>query len=245
MTRRTRRRLQVLLLAAALGGSAPVWAPPVLSRFSFFRVEEVGVVGTRYVAPAEVVERASVDSGASVWDDTGRWERRVAGHPLIRGARIRRAGLHRLEIHVREVEPVALVATPELVPVDRRGKVLPLDPVENRLDLPILGREARVEDGRVTSEDVLTLLGVLVRLRREEPGFVRQASQLTLLRGGDVRIYLSGSDPCEEILLPTTDPVESLRRVEMALSQHASEPAVRTADARFDGQVVLRLKGEA
>lgn len=240
MKRRTRRRILVFLLAAAVGLSAPAWAPPLLARMDAFRVETVGVTGVRYCPPGEIVRRADVAPGASVWDDPSRWEARVRSHPLVREAEVVRTGRHRLEIRVTEVEPVALAATPELVPVDREGRVLPLDPAETGLDLPILGGEAEIRDGRLAPGESRRLLETLVRLRMAEPGFVEQASEFRALDSGGVVVWMTADAAgARKVLLPATDPVRALGRVQMALGAHGGG-AVAAADARFDGQVVLR-----
>lgn len=249
MTRRGWRRLYVVGLATAVGLSAPLWAPPALSRVDAFEVEEVGVVGARYVPPDEIAALADVGPDASVWADPGSWEERVRAHPLVRDAEVRRAGLHRLEIRVRETEPVALVATPAIVPVDEDGRVLPLDPAATALDLPIVAGEVEVREDRVVSRPALRLLEVLVALAEYDPVFVGQISQLRHVgdAAGDpgaagaehgAEILMARSGYTERILLPGDVPVRALRRVELALARHGAP--VASADARFDGQVVLR-----
>lgn len=246
MSRRTRRKVYVVAVAGLVGATAPLWAPPLLSRVPAFRVQEVGVVGTRYVPPAEVMALAGVDSSASVWDDPSAWERRVASHRLVRDAQVRRSGLHRLEVRVQEVEPVALVATPRLVPVDRRGRVLQLDPAEHELDLPVLAGDPAVEDEVVTGDTTRALLAALVELRSAEPSFVAQASELTPARGGAVTVHMVGAGSCDRILLPRDKPAAALRRVEMALGEHAGRGGrVEEADARFADQVILRPEAGA
>lgn len=238
MRRRTRRRVYVVAVAVLAGGTAPLWAPSVLARMPTFGVEEVGVVGARYVPPDEVVRRAGVEPGASVWDDPGPWERRVEAHPLVQGARVRRTGFHTLEIEVRETEPVALAATPELVPVDATGRALPLDPAASGLDLPVLPG-ARLEEGRLVRDGGLELLHVLVALREAEPGFVSRVSHVKRGGHGHVEVGMVDGEVCERLLLPEEGTVRALRRVEMALGHHAGGRPVEVADARFDGQVVL------
>lgn len=239
MRRRTRRRAYVVCVAALLGATAPFWAPPVLAGVPLFGVEEVGVVGSRYVAPDEVVRRADIEPDASVWDDPAAWERRVEVHPLVREATVSRAGIDRLEIQVREAEPVALVPGSGLVPVDARGRSLPLDPVEAELDLPILP-DARLEDGRLEDGDSRALLRTLVALRTAEPEFVRHVSEVRRGEHGAVRVQLTEGQACRRVLLPADEPVRAFHRVERALGQLRGGKQVMTADARFDGQVVLR-----
>lgn len=242
MNRRTRRRILAVVGAAAVGLSAPAWAPPVLTGMEVFRVRTVQVTGARYCRPQELLRRADVAPDASVWEDPSRWEERVRGHPLVRDARVIRTGRHELEIQVEEVEPVALAAASELVPLDRLGRVLPLDPARVGLDLPILGTRAEVRDERVVDEETLTLLRILVRLREAEPGFVEQASEFRLLDPAGVAVWMSpDAAGARRILLPEDGPVRALSRVQVALGEHGPE-RVAAADARFTGQVVLVLE---
>lgn len=242
MNRRTRRRVYAVSVAAAIGLGAPWWGPPVLARFDAFEVREVGVTGARYVEDGEVLRRAAIPDTASVWDDDGPWEAGVEGHPLVDEADVVRAGLDRLEIRVREVEPVALVPTPALVPVDRSGRLLPLDPADAGLDLPILGVEAAADGGRLTDTGARRVLDLLVRLREAEPGFVERTSEIRPLAADGVEVFLTdGPAGCESVRLPLDRPLLALRRASLVLSTRDS--AVAMVDARFEGQVVVRERG--
>ena len=244
MSRRTRRRLFVLGVCAAAGLLVPVWAPRLLATLPAFRVERIEVVGTHFVPPDEVVRRADVHPDASVWDDPSPWERRVRSHPLIREVRVHRRELRALEILVVEERPVALAATPELVPVNERGRVLPLDPAEATLDLPVLRGISQVEDGRLVEGPGRILTRVLGELEAYDPAFVRRISEVGLVRGRAAEIRMLEPTEPARIVLPTEDPVAALRRVELALGE-AGDGRVRRADARFAGQVVLGLEGGA
>lgn len=238
MTRRTRRRIYVATMAAAVGAGAPLWAPAVLARLPGFRVKEVRVVGTHYVAPDHVASLADVGPEASVWDDPSVWEHRVRSDPMIADAHVRRTGAHRIEIRVTEVQPVALVPTPDLVAVDSAGRLLPLDPATSDLDLPILGAGGRVAAGRIVDAPTLRLLHVLDRLRAAEPGFVRSASQLLGVRGGVEVFMIDGAD-ARRVYLPAADPTTGLRRVEAALAARGGTRPADRVDARFQGEVVV------
>lgn len=245
MNRRTRRRAAAVGLAALVGATSPAWAPPVLGRMSAFRVEGVEVTGNRYLPADSVAARAAVPDSASVWHDPEPWLERLRSHPLVREASVRRSGLDRLEFRIVEVEPVALVPTPTLVPVDAEGTILPLDPARASLDLPILGTRPETENERVTDEETRRLLDLVVRLRETERAFVETASEFTPGPGGSVEVRLVAEGACEKVLLPAADPLDGLRRVEMALGDYRGKAAVEAADARFEGQVVLRLaRGE-
>lgn len=242
MNRRARRRLYAVSVAALVGLGAPWWGPPALARFDVFRVDEVSVTGNRFVPADEVVRRAAIEDSASVWDDPASWEAAVGEHPLVEGAEVVRAGATRLEIHVREVEPVALVPTPELKPVDRRGRVLPLDPAAAGLDLPILVVTVPEGSATIAGGEGRRLLDLLVRLREAEPGFVDRTSEFRPIAGGGAEVYLTeGPAGCRSVRLPLERPIAALERVGMVLASRDS--AVVSVDARFEGQVVVEEGG--
>lgn len=239
MTRRTRRRVYVVVLAALIGAGSPVWAPPLLQALPAFRVERVEVVGTRFVAPDAVAARADVPPSASVWDEPNRWSRRVEAMTLVERARVRRSGFHTLEITVEEVDPVALAAAGGILrAVSADGSVLPLDPAEHGLDLPVLlVGDSVASRGRLRGREPRRLLSVLGRLREEDGAFVDNISSLRLLRGGGVEVRMLESTHARTVLLPPERPARALRRIELALGEQGDD--VATADARFRSQVVL------
>jgi hypothetical protein len=188
---------------------------------------------------------AAIPDNASVWDDLEPIEGRLRAHPLIEEARVRRTGLHDLEIAVTEVEPVALVATPLLVVADADGQVLPLDPIAVGLDLPVLGGQVDIDarSGRLTDPDRTRVLAALGRLARENPEFLRQVSEVHYLAPDGMEMLLVDPHHAERILLPLSNPGGSLTRIETALDAFTGRRPVRSADGRFSDQVVLALEG--
>ena len=238
----------VVTTAGALGLGAPFWAPPVLGTLPVFRVERVEVAGNVFVGHDDVLRLAAIGPEASVWDDGAAWEARVRSHALVREARVRRVGMRGIEIRVTEVQPLALVMEETLVPVDEEGRVLPLDPSVWSLNLPVLtggdGREdggVDVEDGRVSDARALGALHALAALKEYDDAFFGQISELRPRDAESLEIELIESGRTGRVLLLAADAVRGLRRVELALG-HASDSAASVADARFDGQVVLRTR---
>jgi hypothetical protein len=227
--------------AGALGLGAPFWAPPVLGTLPVFRVEHVEVTGNVFVQHDEVLQLAAIGPEASVWDDGLAWEARVRSHTLVREARVRRVGMRGIEIRVTEVQPLALVMDGTLVPVDEEGRVLPLDPSVWGLNLPVLTGGAAVEDGRVSDARACGALRALAALKEYDDAFFGQISELWPLDAESLEIELIESGRTGRVLLLAADAVRGLRRVELALG-HASDSAASVADARFDGQVVLRTR---
>lgn len=238
MTRRTRRRITVAVASAVLGVSSPLWVPPALSTLPAFRVRTLEVVGNRFVPAGDVKSLASIPEDASVWDDPGDWEARIRSHPLVRAARVTRAGFHTLRIRVSEAQPVGFIVTPALLPVDRDGAVLPLDPAVFGLDLPIVRGEPEVEGGLVESSRVRRLISLLGAFGDLRPSFVARISEIGLLPGGGVELVLVEGSPIARVRLPIANAGRAFLRVEAALS-HSSAEDVTSADARFRGQVIL------
>ena len=229
--------------SALIGATLPVWVPALFSSFPAFRVERVEVTGTVFVAPDEVVHLADVSHDASVWDDPSAWENRVASHPMILEARVRRDGMHGIEIRVVEDIPVGLVATPTLLAVNAEGRVLPLHPWEGGLDLPIMRGEAEVHGGVVVSQSHRDLAGLLGRLGGYDPAFVQQISEIWRTEDGALEILMLPASHAGRIVLPAGQPILALRRIELALNE-AGDRRVEVADARFEDRVVLRFEGE-
>lgn len=241
MTRRTRRRITVLVLAAVAGAGSPLWGPPLLRSLPTFQVDEIRVTGIRYLDAGEVRRMAAIPAGASVWDEAGEWEERVRRHRLVEEVRVARRGWSTLEIQVTEARPVALVIVGGgLRPVDRDGTVMPLDPTRHNLDLPVLRGEPEVRGDRVRSPRQLRELEAMAELGREDSAFLARVSEVHPVPGGGMQMWMMEEAPVERVLLPLDRTVRSLERVEIALGL-ARRP-VRAADARFQDQVVLRTE---
>lgn len=242
VSRRTRRRLFVVTVAGLLGFGVPIWVPGLLATLPAFRVERVEVRGARYVSPEQVTRLLAIEPDASVWDDPEVWEDRVRAHPMIREATVRREGLRALEIVVVEKRAVALVATPQLRPVNGEGRLLPLDPAAAAMDLPVIPGPARVEGDSLLDPEFRDLAALLDALDRSVPEFVSIVSEVRHADDGGYEFTMLPSADAGVVLLPSDDPLRSLRRVSFALGQ-IDDPRVARADARFAGQVVLTRVG--
>lgn len=242
MTRRIRRRLTVTGLSMVAGAASPLWGPPLLRTMPVFEVRDVAVSGSRFVDPDVVRTLAAIETDASVWDPPRDWEERVRAHPLVADAHIRRSGFRELTVELREVRPVAFVATPVLRPVDGDGTLVPIDPTRHALDLPIL-LGAHIEGGRVHEEPSRRALSVVEQLQEVDSVFVGQVSEFQPAPGDVLVLRLLDGSHAERIILPLEESVQAFLRVEAALGETQRRGSVLSADARFRGQVVIRLRG--
>lgn len=208
--------------------AAPWWGPRVLAELAFFRVRRVEVVGTRYVAPGDILRRLNVDTTRSVWDPAEPLEARLAGHPEIRSARIRRRLPGTLVVEIVESLPVALVpAATGLRAYDDRGVLLPVDPSRVEVDVPVLAR-------RDTA-----LLRLLGEVRRDAPRLYQRISELRRLPRGEVWMKVASTP----VLAASNVNVQRLLELD-PVAEDLARRQLRPAelDLRYRDQVIARLQ---
>ena len=230
-------RVTIWGLIAAGVALATDWLPDALAELEFFRAREYRVVGARLLEEEQVLAAAAISQFISVFDELTPIEIRLERHPLIRRARVTAELPRTLVVTIEERIPVGFVAGPVLEPVDRDGRVLPLDPVKHRLDLPIL---IRAGGGGPLSPTQLRILAMEVdRLAEDDPTFLAAVSEIAIDERGDATAAMSG-----DLLLRFRPPLSN-RRLRDGLA--VLEDAVlrnpdRTAailDLRFADQVVV------
>jgi hypothetical protein len=115
--------------------------------------------------------------------------------------------------------------------------VLPLDPVEHRLDLPVLIREG---GGAALSPSQLRILAMEVdRLAEDDPTFLAAVSEMAIDDRGDATATMSG-----DLLLRFRPPLshrrlrDGLTVLEDAVLRNPDRAAA-VLDLRFEDQVVV------
>ena len=221
----TRTRLALIGIALLLVATSPLWAPLLLRRAAFFRVRRVEILGARYVAPSDILAKLHVDTTASVWDPTAPLAQRVASHPGIQRAVVRRKLPGTITVEVTERTPVALVPTSSgLRAYDERGRSLPIDPT--RVDAPVLAQ-------RDTA--VLRLLG---GMRSRMPAFYNRLSAARPVGKREVILELK-TIPVRAMLDITLNRLAELEPVEADLARRQLQPT--EIDLRYRDQVIARL----
>ncbi len=240
------RRIFFLLVAAAAGGLVLAGAPERVAQLELFRVGHVEVEGLRHLTADEVRAVAAVLPTTSIWDDTGPVADRVGGHPMVREAEVRRQLPSTLRVRVEEREPVALAPVPVVSPVDREGLPLPLDPLELRMDLPLLlverGAEGESGQGPSPAAHFQRLAEELARLEELDPDLAGQASEIRAHPSGHVVLTLS--DSSVEFLYHPPAQLHRLRqglRVYTDARERSLEGPPSAVDLRFADQVVVRF----
>lgn len=231
---RTAVRLVAALAGALVLGAGAARVPELLAGMEAFRLDGFRLEGARFVTLEEALATVRPPPDASVWDDAGPWIAPLRDHPLVESVEVRRRLPDSLVLHVTEVEPVALVATPVLAPVGADGRLLPIDPSRHRLDLPLL----RTPDREASA----VLAGELQRLGEADPSFVSMLSELIREESGDV-VALWGQPG---VAIRFRPPLPGAR-LEQAMAVIADASArypdrrLRAVDLRYAEQVVVRF----
>lgn len=244
MSRTLKRRLAVVVAASSLGVLSPIWGPMLLRELPVFGVEETRVLGARFVSVEQIRQLATFAADASVWDDMSDVEAALTEHPMIVAADIRRSGLHRVDIEVREREPLVFVATPVLTPLDASGRAVPIEPSNHEVDLPVLLDGHLSETGRLEPEAARRALAVFESISSIDAGFSRQVSTVRPMGADAVEFTLLPGSTIESVRLPITNAVAAFRRVGTAVGAAEANGPIRSADARFRGEVVIRYEVE-
>jgi cell division protein FtsQ len=216
----------IALLAAAAVVSSPWWAPIALSQLNYFNVRNVELDGVRIARPADLVRTLRVDTSQSVWQSLPALERRMEKHPLVSAVVVERRLPGTIVVHVSEREPIALVQSAgSLRPVDVTGTILPIDPVETPLDVPV-----------VSSRDS-TLLRFLDGLRQEAPALFARVSSAQRVNSEELRLML-GSMSVRTMADVTVSRFKDILPVEEDLARNHLRAV--ELDLRFREQVIVR-----
>lgn len=204
-------------------------APRLLRRVKFFQVRQIELVGVRYLSPDAVITALRLRPDASVFDATSPLAARVRELRGVADARVVRRLPAALQVIVREVEPVALVARsgPGMLVVDATGRALPYDPARSTLDLPV-----------VSSADS-AIAALLELIRSVEPGLYQDVTAARRLGRSDVELDLGA--PARRVLFARDAGADVIRMVVMVREDLAARGrSYAELDARFASQVVVR-----
>ena len=223
--RRRAKRLGMLAVVLVVL-AAPWWGRAALSRLDFFRMRRVEIEGLRYLAPADVASRMKVDTTQSIWIDLDPVAERVKAHPQVADVRLRRRLPGTLIARVTEHMPVAIVPTRTGFQVlDARGVVLPLDPSQVPVNLPVLIQ-------RDTA-----LLRLLANVRAAQPALFERISEARR-SGNEVRLELAALT-VRAMADVTVQRLADILPVERDLASRQLRAA--ELDLRYREQVIARL----
>jgi cell division protein FtsQ len=241
MRRDVRIILATLLLAGLWSGGSRV--AEAVTALDTFRVADVQISGLETLERGEILALMDITWETTIWGDLQAWEDRLERHPLLASARVRRQMPRTLVVDLVERHPVALAPTPTLEPVDREGTLLPLDPAERRLDLPILGVEEPPAPGsRLLPARVRLLAAEVARLQEADTSFLQMVSEVAWGQARNTLVARWSEPPVDFLLnpgAPATRLREGLAALADAMARDSGQvPAV--IDLRYADQVVVR-----
>lgn len=187
------KRLKRLLLLVALAALA--LSAVIVLRSPVLDVDEVVVVGTSRLDPAAIRSEAGIDKGSPLLlADLGAAADRIEALPWVAAAEVTRDLPGRVNIAVREREPVAVVSgegTAVLVDVD--GRVLEQTSAAPGGFVQVVAAEAPPRPGDAIDADLLAAVGLAGRLRVNPAGAVaavhlEPSVRLQLVEGGVVEL---------------------------------------------------------
>ena len=241
-----RHRWGWLSALVALALAAAVWAgrlpsAEALREHPYFAISQLVINGCGpALTPDDVRAWLGFTGDATLWDASpARVRARLATHPYVAQAAVRREFPGRLEIVVRERRPQAIAVLDDLYYVDRSGVTFgPLRPQDSR-DYPLVtGLAPDMADG----PRAWALRRALRLLRRcdREP-CIGELSEVHL---GDARgIVVYPAAPRVPILLGWGSWPAKLDRAERALrAWHRAPEHLASLDVRVRNQVVVTLR---
>lgn len=242
---RARTRWLLLACGAAAVTSVAAGAPTMLRRMASFKVQRVEIRGTKYLAPYDALVQSGITKTSNVFDEFEPWRARLLRHPMVLAANIERELPNTLKVSIVEAEPVALVRTPDLQPVDGRARSLPISPAEIDLDLPVLIRASRPDaDGYFKDADTQRALMILDELRRKDQRLYNWVSEVAPFANSGMLLRLR--EPAGAQALVSNDARGlRLRELEVALADLSARGELnrlKNIDARFKDQIVVTLK---
>lgn len=230
--------LAALVAATALGAKHGLRAA---ARLPVFDVAELDVSGLRYVSADEVRALAGVaglGDAPSVWRPKEEWRRKIEAHPMIETAEVARRLPSGLAVRVSEAKPVALVASPLVMAVDRHGNVLPIDPTDPVLDLPVVAVRSPDSDDGLGLALLAREIDHVAQVSPEVFAVVSEAhldDRLVTLHVGDTGLRIRYFPPISERRLR-----EGIVALNDALERFPDRDLAEV-DLRFEAQVVVRM----
>lgn len=223
-----RRRAAIVALSVTLLAGLFALSQVAVRRLEFFRVRAVEIAGIRHLDERDIVARLAIPADAHIMTPLGPIAARALTLAGIRQASVTRRWPGTIVVTILEAPAVALVSDDgQLLVLDDRGGVLPVDPSRLTGSLPLAERDS----------SVAALLG---RLQATDPQWY-QLIDRARADGREVRLDAEG----REVRLnaeAATQVLLDLGAVREWLEQH--EVPWTFIDARFEGRMFVR-KGAA
>jgi len=230
----------VSLGAAAWSSLGPGWVAARLAALHIFSVDSLLVSGNRSLSRAEVLTAAGLRTGVSLLGlDLPAVRSRLASHPSVREASVRRRLPGTILVEITERIPCVVVRSDRDLLVDEGGAVVAAAASGSRSDLPVL-TGVEVKAGALTARGAAdAAAGIELVAAIREVGFPAL----------DAVAAIDLADPDDAVIVPVSgrplvhagrrDAVARLRRWRLVAPDMAERwPELEYVDLRAEGQVV-------
>lgn len=96
----------------------------VVTQSDYFKTERIDVKGNRQLTKLEVIDQAGIDKATNIFSaNLSIVRRRLLAHPMIADARIRREFPSRIQLDIREHQPLAILDLGRKFIINRKGEI--------------------------------------------------------------------------------------------------------------------------
>jgi len=231
-----------MLVGAAVFGFQKAYS--MATHLSLFRLREVAIRGNRVVSEDRIRSLAQLVVERNIFEaDLAEAATRILREPMVKAVRLSRKLPDRIEISIKEREPIALLARERLYGVDRERVLLPSFPPDSMPDLPIftsIGRDTTKPGGVLQSVRLKEGIELLDEIRKRDPGLITVISEIHLGSREGLTLYLINGGM--NVKWGRGDFGRKIATLRAALNQIPSTRRFpRVLDMRFEGQVVARF----
>lgn len=228
----------ILIVPLVAGGGWWLQQQPLLD-LSYFRLSEIQVRGNTHVATEEILSRLGIEAPANLLQvRLGELADRIAMHPWIRSASIRRQLPVGLIITVEERQPVGLLVTGKTYLLSGDAVILEEVKRSRTSDLPTVRATWRVAYSAGEPLEDRRLVGGLeiVRSLQDAPQ-LRKVREVTVEVDGNYILKTEG----RVVRLGPAETLSQLDRLDVVLRHRGQGLESFTyVDLRFPGRVILK-----
>lgn len=211
-----------------------------------FSIQRVEVEGCVFLQPEDVMKAANIPLSTPIMQlDLRVVQQRVEQMPMVKNVSVARQFPATIAIRIEELQPIALLNSDGLHPIDDLGKILPMPNRFKVLDLPVLSGAVVTTKTNVTRLNRNGLAGIeyLTALRKYDNALYYDISEARLdSRGGLVLYLMEESVP---VLMGKEQWLEKSERLAVVMQHLKTQTGglkVAEFDLRFAGQVIARNK---
>jgi len=218
-----------------------------LKQSPVFNIRSIKITGSHYLSDKEVLSLGGLDKAKKIWDaQLEDAVNSIRTYPFIEDVHIIRKVPDKIEIRVKEKEPIALLNFQgDLYAVDRHGLVLPTIPGK-MYNLPVITGNFKggIKIGSQIGGGIAKRgLSVIESVIRGKPSLYSNISEIVVKSGGQVVLFTRNRGiPVKMGNEEFSRKIIYLDAILGKLKRDCSLSKVNYIDLRFRGQVVVGMR---